>query len=111
MTKDPGTGAGPFSAELVGLEPSTTYYVRAYAIAGPETYYSSQLSFTTYDELTATIQSAVASLDYIVVSGTVAGGADTWAIAECGVAYGLEPEPTVADAKAAARETERGDFP
>ena len=110
VTKDPGTGAGPFSAELVGLEPSTTYYVRAYAIAGPETYYSSQLSFTTYDELTATIQSAVASLDYIVVSGTVAGGADTWAIAECGVAYGLEPEPTVADAKAAARETERGDF-
>lgn len=107
---DSGTGAGPFTAELTGLEPSTTYYVRAYAIAGTDIYYSSQLNFTTYDELTATISSATASLDYIVATFTVAGGAEGWAVSDCGVAYGTEENPTVSSGKVAAAKPDLGDF-
>lgn len=108
--QDPGTGAGPFTAELTGLEPSTTYYVRAYAIAGTDIYYSSQLNFTTYDELTATISSATASLDYIVASFTVAGGAEGWAVSDCGVAYGTAANPTISNGKVAATKPDLGDF-
>ena len=74
---DAGTGAGAFTTQITGLEPSTTYYVRAYAIAHGDAehpYYSSQFELTTCDELTATLASATASLDYLVAEFTVAGG-------------------------------------
>lgn len=108
--KDSGTGAGPFTAQLTGLEPSTTYYVRAYAIAGADIYYSSQFDFTTYDELTATISSATASMNYIVAEFTVAGGAEGWAVSDCGVAYGTAANPTVSGSKVAAATPDFGNF-
>jgi hypothetical protein len=42
-----GTGTGAFSSSLIGLQPNTTYYVRAYATNSVATAYGSQLSFTT----------------------------------------------------------------
>ena len=111
---DAGTGAGAFTTQITGLEPSTTYYVRAYAIAHGDAehpYYSSQFEFTTCDELTATLSSATASLDYFVAEFTVAGGVNYWVIEECGVVYGTAANPTVENGKKAqATNPDRGDF-
>ena len=93
---DAGTGAGAFTTQITGLEPSTTYYVRAYAIAhcdAEHPYYSSQFEFTTSDELTATLVSTSTTTNKISATITVAGGASTWSVSECGIAYGKALQP------------------
>jgi uncharacterized protein (TIGR02145 family) len=42
-----GSGLGPFSSLIGGLQPSTTYYVRAYATTQFGTSYGQQIAFTT----------------------------------------------------------------
>jgi len=42
-----GAGAGTFTSQLGGLSPSTTYFVRAYATSGSNTFYGNQVSFST----------------------------------------------------------------
>ncbi|MCC5840831.1 MAG: fibronectin type III domain-containing protein [Opitutales bacterium] len=42
-----GSGAGSFTAELTGLAPATTYFVRAYATNSVGTGYGEEVSFTT----------------------------------------------------------------
>lgn len=42
-----GIGAGTFTSNLIGLNPNTTYYVRAYATNSAGTSYGSQVSFIT----------------------------------------------------------------
>jgi hypothetical protein len=44
-----GNGKGFFNAALTGLEPNTTYYVKAYALNNEMISYSPEESFTTYD--------------------------------------------------------------
>jgi hypothetical protein len=41
------TGIGGFTSQLTGLQPGTTYYVKAYLSNGTETVYGKELSFTT----------------------------------------------------------------
>ena len=45
-----GTGKGSFSAQMTGLEPNTTYYVRAYAKISNVYRYGNVLTFTTPDD-------------------------------------------------------------
>src|SRR5690554_3290636 len=47
-----GTGAGTFVSNISGLEPNTTYNVRAYATNSKGTGYGSAMSFTTKDGFT-----------------------------------------------------------
>ena len=42
-----GTGIGTFTSSITGLNPDTTYYVRAYATSSTGTAYGSEQSFTT----------------------------------------------------------------
>ena len=49
-----GSGTGAFTCNLTGLQASTTYYVRAYAINEKGTAYGEQVSFTTLEEVSAT---------------------------------------------------------
>lgn len=47
---DDGSGTGVFTSELTGLQPNTTYYVRAYAVNSIGTVYGKVCSFKTLDE-------------------------------------------------------------
>lgn len=47
-----GTGLGTFSSNLTNLLPTTTYYARAYATNGANTYYGNEFSFTTSELVT-----------------------------------------------------------
>ncbi len=42
-----GSGTGSFSANITGLNPTTTYYARAYAVNGSGTSYGNQVTFRT----------------------------------------------------------------
>jgi hypothetical protein len=42
-----GSGIGSFTSHITGLVPSTTYHVRAYATTDEETFYGSDIEFTT----------------------------------------------------------------
>ena len=44
-----GTGTGTFATMLIGLTPSTTYYIRAYVVTDYGLAYGEELSFTTLD--------------------------------------------------------------
>jgi uncharacterized protein (TIGR02145 family) len=44
-----GNGLGTFTSQITGLNPNTTYFVRAYATNSEGTSYGSQVSFTTLD--------------------------------------------------------------
>jgi hypothetical protein len=46
-TTSNGTGAGSYSANLTGLLPATTYYVRAYVVSNNDTTYGNVVQFTT----------------------------------------------------------------
>lgn len=90
-----GAGAGPYRSLLTGLEPSTTYYARAYATYESGTIYGNQISFTTLElpvVNTITVSNIGAT---IAVSGgriTSDGGSP---ITERGVCWSRAPEPTV----------------
>ena len=45
-----GTNTGSFTSSITGLNPNTTYYVRAYATNSAGTSYGSEMSFTTQPE-------------------------------------------------------------
>lgn len=44
-----GSGTGEFISSITGLDPSTTYYIRAYATNGVGTAYGDQVSFSTLE--------------------------------------------------------------
>jgi hypothetical protein len=52
---------GPFTSSVAGLNPTTTYYVRAYAVTAQGTFFGNELSFTTYSN-----DASVSSLVYTV---------------------------------------------
>lgn len=107
---DVATGAGAFTAEITGLTPNTAYYACSYAIAGSKTYYSSSLPFTTNEALSTTLGTLTADMYSIDAAFSVAGGASSWSIDECGVVYGTSAHPTVSGQKSIARVPDRGDF-
>jgi uncharacterized protein (TIGR02145 family) len=47
-----GTGTGSFNSSLTGLNPNTTYYIRAYATNSAGTGYGNEITFTTKSDST-----------------------------------------------------------
>ncbi len=96
-----GTGTGTFTSSLTQLTPGTKYYVKAYATNEAGTGYGSQLSFTTWEVLLATLTTSdVTSITKIsAVSGgniTSDGGGTVTAR---GVCWSTRENPTTADSK------------
>ena len=92
-----------FVARLSGLEPSTTYYIRAYAINEKGTTYGNEFTFTTLDgslpEAATHEISDIASI-LATAKGEVISDGDV-NVRERGFCWSTSPDPTVDDNKRA----------
>lgn len=92
-----GTGTGGYTIEMTGLQPNTTYYVRAYATNSFGTNYGSKKEFTTLPaiEVPAVITNAVSNITQTTATGggnvTNDGGAT---VTERGICWGTSHNPT-----------------
>ena len=95
-----GSGIGKFTSAITGLEPGTTYYVRAYATNALGTSYGEEVSFTTQavkptvstteaDEITQTSAKVGGNV-------TATGGAE---VTERGIVWSISKNPTTSDNK------------
>lgn len=91
-TRD-GEGLGEFTSEISGLEPGTTYYVRAYAVSGTIVRYGEELSFTT--EKTVPVVETTEITEITDVSAKFAGLINVAAtdITEVGFCWGTTENP------------------
>ncbi|NJK96195.1 MAG: hypothetical protein HC905_15920 [Bacteroidales bacterium] len=95
-----GTGIGTFNIELTGLNHTTTYYARAYAINADGTTYSNQLMFTTLVALPVVTTTNVTS----ITSNSAASGGNVTAgpgltVLSRGVCWNTTGNPTVSNSK------------
>ena len=95
-----GTGTGFFEVQMTDLEPSTTYYVRAYARNSAGVAYGNEMEFTTMQEAGLP---TVMTLDVFDITATTAicggevmddGGAEVY---EKGVCWSTSQNPTPND--------------
>ena len=96
-----GKGTGDYTANLTGLQDSTTYYVRAYAVNKKGTAYGEQVSFMTKGYKLPTITTAnPTNVEYTsaTVGGNISsdGGAE---VTERGICYSTSKNLTIEDTK------------
>lgn len=72
-----GSGTGSFTSNLSGLSPTTTYYVRAYAINSAGTAYGNEVSFTTDVNIVSNSGAGV-TFDGYTYSSIVLGNGQEW---------------------------------
>jgi trimeric autotransporter adhesin len=96
-----GSGTGPFTSSITNLQPTTTYYVRAYATDAIGTVYGNELSFTTLTPATLPTVTT-AAISGITHYGALGGGnvtADGGAsVTARGVCFAKTANPTLANA-------------
>jgi uncharacterized protein (TIGR02145 family) len=96
-----GSGSGLFTSKMTGLTPSTTYYMRAYAINSAGTAYGNELNFTTIAPITASlttknISAITTNAATIEVTFQDDGGST---ISSRGVCWNTTGNPTASDSK------------
>ncbi len=57
-----GSGIGSFTSNIIGLNPNTTYYVRAYATNNNGTYYGNEINFLTMSPTVPVVSTTSVSL-------------------------------------------------
>ena len=94
-----GTTTGTYVSKLTGLNPGTTYYVKAYAINSAGIGYGPETSFTTVAISKPTITTTnVSNITYnsAISGGTILGDGNS-IIQQSGVCYSPLPNPTIAN--------------
>ena len=99
-----GSGTGAFTCNITGLQPNTTYYVRAYAVNSKGTSYGEEVTFNTLKPIVSpTVTTSTVS--QIAETTAVAGGNVTSdggaSVTERGVVYSTSANPTMANSKVA----------
>ena len=92
-----GSGSGSFTANLLNLTSSTTYYVRAYATNMWGTNYGEEKVFTTLTELLPTVE-IVPAMDISFTSFTCGGDvtdSGTYAVTARGLCWATTPDPVM----------------
>ena len=97
-----GSGTGSFTSNITGLNPFTTYYVRAYATNSAGTTYGNQVSFSTPEALPKVTTSTVGGITVVGASiNATCGGNVTeegaYAVTARGVCWSTSQNPTVSD--------------
>jgi uncharacterized protein (TIGR02145 family) len=96
-----GDGIASFTSNMTGLNPKTTYFVRAYATNGSGTGYGSSKSFTTDPASIANISTSV--ITSITQTTAISGGTITSdgasQITERGLCWNTSQNPTISDNK------------
>lgn len=93
-----GSGTGLFTANLTGLTPGTTYYVRAYATNSVGTAYGNEVSFITIPvSLPILTTTNVSSITYTtaITGGNISSDGGAFVIVR-GVCWSTSPNPTIA---------------
>ncbi len=65
-----GSGTGPFVSYLSGLDPGTTYYIKAYAVNSIDIAYGNQESFSTPDLINGSVSDIDGNIYKIIQIGT-----------------------------------------
>lgn len=93
------TGTGHFVSNITGLDPASTYYLRAYATNSIGTAYGEDISFNTFAITLPTVStntvSDITSNSAIAGGNVLSDGGDT--IIARGVCWSIYPDPTVDD--------------
>ncbi len=91
-----GGGSLPFTSNLTGLTPSTTYYVRAYAVNSQGTGYGNEVAFTTLPNAPVLSQVILSDMTASSVTGSASitsdGGVE---ISALGLVWNTTGNPTV----------------
>ena len=92
-----GTGMGSYTADLTGLAPDTTYYVRAYAINSESVSYGAEENFltTTTPTVTTTAASSITSTSATCGGNVTDDGRMT--VTQRGVCWSPNTAPTTSD--------------
>lgn len=94
-----GNGTGSFTSNITGLQPNTTYYVRAYATNSAGTSYGTQRSFTT--PVTTPTVTTNNTINNITGNGATTGGNVTAtggaSVTARGVCWSTSQNPTLND--------------
>jgi uncharacterized protein (TIGR02145 family) len=95
-----GSSTGNFASNLTGLEPSTSYYVRAYATNSVGTAYGDQNSFTTNATTPSLSTNNITIIKaYTAVSGGNISSDGGASVTARGVCWSTLQNPTTADSK------------
>jgi uncharacterized protein (TIGR02145 family) len=96
-----GTGTGVYVSNLTGLQPATTYYLRAYATNSAGTAYGNSVSFTTSPIVVPTLTTTPITM--ITLTTAISGGNITsdggGTITKRGVCWSTTTNPTITNSK------------
>ncbi|MBL0012480.1 MAG: hypothetical protein IPP30_01605 [Flavobacterium sp.] len=93
---------GIFSSSLIGLDPETTYYVRAYATNSVGTSYGNQITFVTATESAIELPTVMTTEPTDITETSAISGGDVTSIGGApitarGICWSTTPSPTTAD--------------
>jgi len=96
-----GTGNGTFTSNITGLNPGTTYYVRAFATNSAGTAYGNEVFFITSPVLVPILTTA--AVTGVTLTTAVSGGSITddngGAVTARGVCWNTSGNPAISDSK------------